>query len=42
MPMETRTLSIEIKQDIADMMIEDINITVISSDLLIKFLETRE
>ena len=42
MPIEARTLPIEVKQVIADMMKEDTNITVILSDLLIKLSETRE
>ena len=42
MSIQTRTSLMEVKQIIIDMMKEDTNINVVSADVLIKLLETRE
>ena len=42
MSIQTRISLMEVKQIIIDMMKEDTNINVVSADVLIKLLETRE
>lgn len=42
MSIQTRTSLMEVKQIIIDMMKEDTNINVVSADVLIKLLETKE